>query len=170
MSDELDVSEVNPNACCRAALHAIMIAYHKLIVIAGWDDDTIYYRWKVHPLMGLSFAVHIWGRPDVEGPIEQDLVIKVMKDQIDREWKRLRDSYGSTHEERLCNLARLLGLLEGSLNRMRAVVKQLGEADGSRDSAESEEIAAVAVLELLPDELEGWADRLENNVQNVRGE
>ena len=169
MNDDVVVEEVRSIDCCRASEKAIKLSYHKLVVIAGWDDDTIFYRWKVHP-MGLSFAAHIWGRPDVEGPIEQDLVIKGMKDQIDREWKSLRDSYGSTHEERLCNMSRLLGLLEGSLDRMRAAVKQLEEADGSRDSAESEEIAAAAVLELLPDELESWADRLEDNVQNVRGE
>lgn len=168
MNDDVVVEEVRSIDCCRASEKAIKLSYHKLVVIAGWDEDTIYYRWKVHPLMGLSFAVHIWGRPDVEGPIEQDLVIAVMKDQIDREWERLRDSYGSMHKSRLCNLARLLGLLEGSLDRMRAVVRQIGEADEHRDSAELEEIAAVAMLELVPDELERWADRLEKNVQNVR--
>lgn len=167
MSDDVIVEEVRPIDCCPASENAIQLSYHKLVVIAGWDEDTIFYRWKVHP-MEVSFAVHIWGRPDVEGPVEQDLVIKVMKDQIDREWKRLRDSYGSTHAGRLCNLARLLGLLEGSLDRMRAVVRKVGEADEHRDSAELEEIAAVAALELVPDELERWADRLENNVQNVR--
>ena len=167
MSDELVVEEVRPTECCPASEKAIKLSYHKLAVIAGWDEDTIFYRWKVHP-RELSFAVHIWGRPDVEGPVEQDLVIKVMKDQIDREWRRLRDSYGSMHKSRLCNLARLLGLLEGSLDRMRAVVSQIGEADEHRDSAELEEIAAVAALELVPEELERWADRLEKNVQNVR--
>ena len=132
------------------------MAYKGLVALVGWDDDMIYFRWRVHPVEW--DATHILGAS--QKPLTRESVIDDFKAQVDRELYRLHDVYGFTSKGRLCQMARQTGLLRGKLDDLCELIKELGTTGQSRPSVELEELAVLDSLYPLVDEIDRRMDEL----------